>query len=78
MAEIHVQARKQHVNPSWMWAWIIIGLLVIAVVVYFVFMNKDNNQNNPQEIKNNRNTPQPGAVVPQQFSDKTYVMRSVA
>jgi len=75
MAEIHVQARKHpRANPSWMWAWIIIGLLIIAAVVYFVFMNKNNNQNNTQEIKNDRNTPQPGAFVPQQFSDNTYVM----
>jgi len=75
MAEIHVQAkRQQRANPTWMWAWILIGIAVIAAVVYFVYTNKYNNTTNEQEIKNDRNTPQPGAVVPQQSADVTYVM----
>ena len=77
MAEIHVQTRKyQRSNPAWMWTWIIIGLIIIAAVVYFVYMNKNNDQNNTEKIKNDRNTPQPGAIVPQRFSDKTYIIRS--
>lgn len=75
MAEIHVQARKhQRANPTWMWAWILIGLAIIAAVVYFVYTNKNNNTTNEQEIRDDRNTPQPGAMVPQRTTQATYVL----
>lgn len=78
MAEIHVQATKHHhqrANPSWMWAWIILGILIIAAVVYFVYAKNNNNKNNTQQIENNRNTPQPGAML-QNSSNRTYVVRT--
>ena len=76
MAEIHVQARKnQHANPSWMWAWIIVVILIIAAVIYFVYTKNNNNKNNTQQIQNNRNTPQPGAML-QKSSKTTYVVRT--
>ena len=78
MAEIHVQARKhQQANPGWMWAWIILGILIIAAVVYFIYANKNkNDQNNTQQIQNDRNTPQPGAMIMPGAS--TYVMNTYA
>jgi hypothetical protein len=81
MAEIHVQARKHHqqANPSWMWLWIVLGIIIIAAVVYFIYANKNNNNpNNTQQIENSRNTPQPGAMMLQDFSNTTYVMRATA
>jgi hypothetical protein len=77
MAEIHVQARRHsRYNPSWMWTWLIIGILIIAAVVYYVYVNKDKSDaNNNQDLQNQRNTPMPGAAVPQQSSNVTYVMR---
>jgi hypothetical protein len=77
MAEIHVQARRHsRYNPSWMWTWLIIGILIIAAVVYYVYVNKDKRDaNNNQDLQNQRNTPMPGAAVPQQSSNVTYVMR---
>ena len=75
MAEIHVQAkRRPRVNPSWMWTWLIVGLIIIAAVVYYVYANKDEDASNEQDLKNQRNTPMPGAASPQQSSDGTYVM----
>lgn len=74
MADIHVQARKtSRYNPTWMWTWIIIGLLIIAAVVYYVYTNKDEDASNEQDLKNQRNTPMPGAALPQLPSDATYV-----
>jgi hypothetical protein len=80
MAEIHVQARKhqQRANPSWMWAWLILGILIVAAIVYFVYANKNNNPDNTQQIQNNRNTPQPGAMMLPKFSNTTYVMAVTA
>ena len=79
MAQIHVQAKRHpRANPTWMWAWIVIGILIIAAVVYFVYANKDNNTTNEQEIKNDRNTPVPGAVVPPQSQYATYVLSTIA
>lgn len=80
MAEIHVQARRHaRSNPSWMWAWLIIGIIIIAAVAYYVYANKDkaDDANNNQDLKNQRNTPMPGAAIPQQSLDKTYVIRVV-
>lgn len=79
MAEIHVQATKHHhrANTSWMWAWIILGIIIIAAVVYFVYARNNNNKDNTQQIDNNRNTPQPGAMMLPKFSN-TYVMSNVA
>jgi hypothetical protein len=77
MAEIHVQARRQQrSNPAWMWTWIIIGVLIIAAVAYFVYTKGKETQTNEQEIKNDRNTPVPGAAIPHQ--DETYRMNAVA
>ena len=79
MAEIHVQARKHHqrANPSWMWTWIILGILIIAAIVYLIYANKNNgNQNNTQQIQNNRNTPQPGAMTSPKSSTATYAIRT--
>jgi hypothetical protein len=39
-----------------------------------VYANKDENASNEQDLKNQRNTPMPGAAIPQQFSDVTYVI----
>lgn len=77
MAEIHVQARRHsRSNPTWMWTWLIVGILIIAAVAYYVFANKEKaNRNNNQDLKNQRNTPMPGAAIPQQSSDNTYVIR---
>lgn len=78
MAEIHVQARRQQANPGWMWAWIVLGILIIAAVVYFIYANKNkNDQNNTQEIHNNRNTPQPGAMI-LHHSNENYFFSAVA
>jgi hypothetical protein len=76
MAEIHVQARRHaRSNPAWMWTWLILGILIIAAVVYYVYANKDNNDaNNNKDLQNQRNTPMPGALVPQQSSNTTYIM----
>jgi uncharacterized protein HemX len=79
MAEIHVQTKRQRANPAWMWTWLIIGILIIAAVVYFVYTNKNkNDQTNTQDLKNQRNTPQPGAAVPSKFLDRAYVMNTTA
>jgi uncharacterized protein HemX len=75
MAELHVQARRRSRNPSWMWTWLIIGILIIAAVVYYVYANKNKDASNNQDLKNQRNTPMPGAAAPQQSSDVTYAMR---
>lgn len=79
MAEIHVQARKHHqqANPSWMWAWIILGIIIVAAVVYFVYARNNNNKDNTQQIQDNRNTPQPGAMMLPKPSN-SYVMSNVA
>ena len=77
MAEIHVQARRHaRSNPAWMWTWIIVGILIIAAVVYYVYANKNeaDDASNKQDLQNQRNTPMPGAAVPQQSSNMTYVM----
>jgi len=75
MAEIHVQTKRRRVSPAWMWTWLIIGILIIAAVVYYVYMTKNKtNPDNTQEIKNQRNTPMPGAMVPQHFRDNTYIV----
>ena len=75
MAEIHVEARRaSRYNPSWMWTWLIVGIVIIAAVAYYVFANKDKDANNNQDLKNQRNTPMPGAAIPQQSLDGTYVM----
>ena len=75
MADIHVQARRpSRSNPSWMWIWILIGIIIIATVIYYVYANKDEGGNNNQDLKNQRNTPMPGAAAPHQSSDLTYVM----
>jgi hypothetical protein len=75
MAEIHVQARRHaRSNPSWMWIWLIVGILIIAAIAYYVYANKDKDVNNNQDLKNQRNTPMPGAAIPQQSSAVTYVM----
>ena len=77
MADIHVQARKRpRVSPTWMWLWLIIGAIIIAAVVYYVNANKDEDASNEQDLKNQRNTPMPGASVPQQSLDVAYVMRA--
>lgn len=79
MAEIHVQARKHQANPGWMWAWIVLGILVIAAVVYIIYVNKNkNNQNNKQELQNQRSTPVSLTEPLQQFADNTYVMDACA
>lgn len=78
MAEIHVQARKHQANPGWMWAWIVLGILVIAAVVYLIYVNKNkSDQNNKQELQNQRNTPVSHIEPFRQF-DNTYVMDSCA
>lgn len=75
MADIHVQTRRRpRANPVSMWTWLIIGLIIIAAVVYYVYTNKDKDASNNQDLKNQRNTPMPGAAVPQQSLDATYVM----
>jgi len=75
MAEIHVQPRRRsRINPTWMWTWLIVGILIIAAVVYYVIANKDKDANNQQDLKNQRNTPMPGAAAPHHSSDETYVM----
>jgi hypothetical protein len=57
-----------------MWTWLIIGLVIIAAVVYYVYVNKDEDTSNEQDLKNQRNTPMPGAAAPQQSPDVTYVI----
>ena len=75
MADIHVQTRKRpRVSQTWMWTWLIIGLIIIAAVVYYVYVNKDEDASNEQDLKNQRNTPMPGAAVPQHSPDVTYVI----
>ena len=75
MAEIHVQARRHpRSNPAWMWTWLILGILIIAAVVYYVYAYKDKDASNNQDLKNQRNTPMPGAEVPQPSSKAIYVM----
>ena len=75
MADIHVQARRRsRVSPTWMWTWLIIGLVIIAAVVYYVYANKNEDASNEQDLKNQRNTPMPGAAAPQHSPDVTYVI----
>ena len=75
VAELHVQARRpSRYNPSWMWTWIIIGLIIIAAVVYYVYANKDKDASNNQDLKNQRNTPMPGAAIPNHPSNGSYIM----
>jgi hypothetical protein len=75
MADIHVQARRHpRFNPTWMWTWLIVGILIIAAVAYYVYANKDKDSSNQQDLKNQRNTPMPGAAAPHQSRDDTYVM----
>ena len=74
MADIHVQAKRRSRNPSWMWTWLIIGILIIAAVAYYVYANKDKDASNNQDLKNQRNTPMPGAAIPQQSSDVNYAL----
>lgn len=50
MAEIHVQTKKHQSNPVWL--WIIIGILIAAVVIYFVTRNKSTNNNANQTQTN--------------------------
>lgn len=50
MAEIHVQTKKHQSNPAWL--WIVIGILVAAVVIYFVTRNKSANNNTNQTQTN--------------------------
>ena len=76
MAEIHVQARKHsRANPANMWIWLILGILIIAAVVYYVYMNKRNNTDNSQQLENQRNAPAPGAMIPQAHNN-VYVMNA--
>lgn len=70
MAEIHVQTKKPHTTPAWI--WILIGLIIAAVVVYLV-TTRNKNQNNTQ----NQNTTS-GVELPQQFTGVTYVMSAAA
>ena len=74
MAEIHVQARKHSkASPTNMWLWLIIGILIIAAVVYYVYTNKNKDADNAQDLKNQRNMPMPGAMVPQ-GQNNVYVL----
>ena len=41
MAEIHVEPKKQ-TTPAWV--WILIGLVIIAAVVYFITKNNKTNE----------------------------------
>ena len=50
MAEIHVQTKKHQSNPAWL--WIIIGILIAAVVIYFVTRNKSTGNNTNQTQTN--------------------------
>ena len=43
MAEIHVQTKKN--NTSSLWIWILVGLLIIAVVVYLIARNNKTDEN---------------------------------
>lgn len=59
MAEIHVQAKKHQSTPAWI--WIIVGLLIAAVVIYFV-TTRDDKANDTTVDKTNTTSYQ-GAVI---------------
>ncbi len=67
MAEIHVQAKKQHSGSAWI--WIIIGLVIAAIVIYFVTTRNKTNDNNT--VAPNTTS---GIEWPQQFSTGTFII----
>lgn len=69
MAEIHVQTRRHHINTGWVWAWVILAILIIAAVVYFVYANGNKSQ---QTEQTQHNTPVSLIEPSQQFSGSSY------
>jgi hypothetical protein len=55
MAEIHVEAKKKS-TPSWI--WILIGVVVVGVIVFFLLRNKRADQSN-----GNTSKPNPTSVI---------------
>jgi flagellar basal body-associated protein FliL len=66
MAELHVQTKKEHSSPVWI--WIVIGLLIAAAVIYFVTTTNNNNDNTV-----NQNNTTSCIEAPQQFSTETFI-----
>lgn len=58
MAEIHVQTKKHQSNAAWL--WIVIGILIAAVVIYFVTRNKSTNSSTNQTQTNATSSVQTG------------------
>ena len=69
MAEIHVQTRRPHINTGWVWAWVILAILIIAAVVYFVYANGNKTH---QTEQTQRNTPVSVKELPRQFNSSAY------
>lgn len=69
MAEIHVQTRRTHINTGWVWAWVIVAILIIAAVVYFVYANGNKSQ---QTEQTQHNTPVSLIELPRQFNRSSY------
>jgi hypothetical protein len=63
MAEIHVQAKK-HQSTSWL--WIVLGLLLVAAVIYFMTRNKETDN------RVETNTTTTGALVTPQWNGAHY------
>lgn len=69
MAEIHVQAKKQHSGSAWI--WIIIGLIIAAIIIYFV-TTRNNKANDNNTVSPNNTTSY--VEWTQQFSTGTFIM----
>jgi flagellar basal body-associated protein FliL len=72
MAEIHVEAKKHHSSPVWI--WILIGIIIAAIVIYFVTARNKSSQTNTQNQTNSTSA----VELPQQFNNTNYVMTALA
>ena len=63
MAEIHVQTKKHHSSPAWI--WIVVVLLIAAAVVYFLTRNQPANAENTNPAPNTTSYVTVAQVVPE-------------
>lgn len=68
MAEIHVEAKKHHSGSAWL--WILIGIIIAAIIIYFVTRNNRVNNSNTATPSSTTS----GISLPQGFAQTTFVM----